>query len=391
MNIDEIRNDTKGCIDKIFLNSAGASLMPKIVLDKMKSYLEKEEQFGGYETAILMTSEIQKFYDETAKLINCKPENIAFTYNATDSFSKALSSIPFSEKDCILTTNDDYISNQIAFISFRKRFGVTILRPVNLPNGDIDLENFEMLIKKHNPKLVALTHIPTNSGLIQPAEEVGRLCQKYDIWYLLDACQSVGQIKIDVHKINCDFLSVTGRKFLRGPRGTGFLYISDKVIAKRLEPLFIDMRGAKWTKFNDYEIEMSAKRYETWEFSYASLLGLKEAIGYANKVGIDNIQNYNKDLSQKLREGLSQVSNVEILDKGSELSSIVTFHLKDLNLSEIEKTLKVNNVYYSISKKNVALIDFTKKGVDWAIRFSPHYFNTFDEIKLTTELIENLK
>jgi selenocysteine lyase/cysteine desulfurase len=391
MNIDQIRKDTKGCADKIFLNSAGASLVPSIVTSEMINYLKKEEELGGYETANLMSSEIEEFYTETAKLLKGKPENIAYTTNATDSFSRALSSIPFTESDYILTTNDDYISNQIAFIAYQKRFGVKILRSGNLPNGDIDLEDFERLMKKHQPQLVAITHIPTNSGLVQQAEAVGALCKKYDTWYLLDACQSVGQIPVDVTKIGCDFLSVTGRKFLRGPRGTGFLYISDKVIEKRLEPLGIDMRGANWTEFNAYEIQMNAKRFETWENSYASLIGLKEAVKYANGIGIETIKNYNKDLAQKLREKLVQIPKVNVLDKGSELSSIVTFYSEGTKLSELEKTLKENTIFYSVSKKSSALIDFSKKEVNWAIRLSPHYFNTAEEINETAEIISNLK
>src|SRR5699024_2719610 len=152
------------------------------------------------------------------------------------------------------------------------------------------------------------------------------------------------------------FLSVTGRKFLRGPRGTGFLYISDKVIEKHLEPLSIDMRGANWTEFNAYEIQMNAKRFETWENSYASLIGLKEAVKYANGIGIDTIETYNKDLAQKLRNKLAQIPSVKVLDKGSELSSIMTFHSKGTKLSKLEKTLIENNIFYSVSRKSSALI-----------------------------------
>jgi cysteine desulfurase / selenocysteine lyase len=391
MNIEDIRLDTIGCTDKIYLNSAGASLMPKIVLEKMKDYLGQEEQLGGYEVADLKVRDIDDFYFEAAKLINCNAQNIAFTYNATDAYSKALSSIPFSTGDYILTTNDDYVSNHIAFISLQNRFGIRILRSENLVNGDIDLNNFEQLVKKYNPKLAAITHIPTNSGLIQNAEKAGEICKKYNIWYLLDACQSVGQLVIDVNKIGCDFLSTTGRKFLRGPRGTGFLYISDRVIQEGLEPLFIDMRGADWTKVDEYKIQMNAKRFETWEFSYSSLIGLTEAVRYANNIGIDKIQEYNLRLARKLRENLLRIDSLQILDRGSQLCSIVTFNKTGTTLNRIEETLKINKIRYSVSYKNYALIDFTKKGVEWAIRLSPHYFNTFEEIETVTEVLASMK
>ena len=391
MDINIIRQDTIGCSNMIFLNSAGSSLMPKIVVEKMIDYLHLEEQAGGYGVAESKAGEINEFYTELAKLIHCQPHNIAFAYNATDAYSKALSAIPFDTGDYILTTNDDYISNQIAFLSLQKRFGVHILRSCNLTNGDIDLNNFEQLIKKHNPKLAAITHIPTNSGLVQQAEEIGKICKKYDTWYLLDACQSVGQLVVDVNRIGCDFLSATGRKFLRGPRGTGFLYISERVISEGLEPLFIDMRGADWTNVDEYKIQMNARRFETWEFSYASLIGLTEAIRYANNIGIEKIYEYNQQLTNKFRERLSKIQNLQLLDRGSCLSSIITFHKRGCELNQIESILKDNKVEYTVSYKNYALIDFISKGVDWAIRFSPHYFNTYEEIETVTEILASLE
>ncbi len=387
MDLNKIRQDTIGCSDKIFLNSAGASLMPGVVVEKMIEHLRLEEQFGGYYAAELKAEEINKFYIEAGKLINSSPQNIAFAYNATDAYSRALSSIAFKDGDYILTTNDDYVSNQIAFISLQKKFNIKILRVRNLDNNDIDLNDFEELIKKYNPKLVAVTHIPTNSGLIQDVESIGAICKKYDILYLVDACQSVGQLEIDVKEIGCDFLSVTGRKFLRGPRGTGFLYISDKVIEDLLQPLFIDMRGADWIAFNDYDIQMNAKRFESWEFPYASLIGFTEAIRYTHDIGIDEIQLYNKALSGKLREGLAGIKDVRLLDKGSNLGSIITFEKSSRELDYIKKHLLENKIAFSVSYKNAALIDFTNKQADWAIRLSPHYFNTMEEIEKAVEII----
>lgn len=231
MNIQQIRLDTLGCEDKLFLNSAGASLPPTSVIQKMIEYQAQEELMGGYELEALKTADINQFYTEMATLLNCKPHNIAYAYSATDAYNKALSAIPFKAGDCILTTDDDYISNQLAFLSLQKRFQIEIVRAANLPSGELDLADFEALMLTKKPILVAITHVPTNSGLIQQAEKVGELCKKYDVWYLLDACQSVGQMQVDVQKIHCDFLNATGRKFLRGPRATGFLYVSDKALA----------------------------------------------------------------------------------------------------------------------------------------------------------------
>lgn len=387
MNIDTIRQDTRGLSDgKIFMNNAGSSLMPSIVVDSMIDYLDLEEQIGGYEVAAKNAEVLEEFYDETARLINAKPSNIAFATSATEAYAKALSSIMFKEGDVIITTADDYISNQITFISIKKKLKVNVIRTKNLPDNELDLEDLEYLIKKHNPKLIAVTHIPTNSGLIQNVEGVGKLCRQYDILYLVDACQSVGQLAVDVEKLGCDFLSATGRKFMRGPRGTGFLYVSDKVLERNYAPLLLDMRGADWTEFDNYELFKSAKRFESWEISYASLMGFTHALQYANNIGLHAIEHYNKGLSERLRENLKN-SGFDVWDWGKNLSSIVTFSDPDGDLGTIQNVLKENNIYFSVTQKNSALIDFTRKNINGIVRLSPHYFNTVEEIDIVSDVL----
>lgn len=389
MKIHKIRQDIRGLSDgKIFLNNAGSSLMPTTVVDSMIDYLQQEEQFGGYEIANRNAGLLEQFYEETAKLINCKSSNIAFATSATEAYAMALSSILFKEGDVIITTVDDYISNQITFISLQKKLHVKIIRTKNLSDNELDLEDLENLIREYNPKLVAVTHIPTNSGLIQNVEAVGKICKKYDILYLVDACQSVGQIIVDAEKIGCDFLTATGRKFMRGPRGTGFLYVSDKVLEQNYAPLLLDMRGAHWSEFDDYELFKTAKRFEHWELSYASLSGFTEALKYANSVGMQSIEHYNKGLSERLRENLKN-SGFQIWDLGNNLSSIVTFCSPDGDLDNIQKVLKENNVFFSVTYKNSALIDFSNKNINGIVRLSPHYFNTAEEIEKVSEILGN--
>lgn len=387
MNIDQIRSDISNYGDKIFLNSAGSSLMPKTVVQKINHYLREEEIFGGYRVAELKESDIKDLYVQTAKLISCKPHNIAFAHDATDAYIKALSSIHFEKDDVIITTDDDYASNHIQFISLQKRFGIKTIRIKNLENGDLDITYFQELVYKYKPKLVAITHIPTNSGLIQNVEAIGEICNQQQILFLLDACQSMGQIRVDVKKIKCDFLTATGRKFLRGPRGTGFLFVSDRILKENYSPLYVDGGGATWTKLNHFEVLESAKRFETWEAPYSLIIGLREALHYANEVGIDNIQFYNRKLMTRLRENLSNVYNLRLFDNGSKTCNILTFRKDGKSLEKIKEKLDFYNVFYSISEKQWGLIDFDKKGIDWVIRLSPHYFNTIQEIDRVSEII----
>lgn len=387
MDINTVRQETKGCVDKIFLNSAGASLVPEVVTEKMVSYLLEEAQIGGYALANKSGAALQEFYTEAAKLLNCKAENIAFTTSATDAYAKAISSVDFKSGDVILTTDDDYISNQLSFLSLKKHYGLEIVRASNAADGSLDLEAFEKMVIEHRPKLIALTHIPTSSGLVQPAAAVGQICRKYNILYLLDACQSVGQLVVDVQAINCDFLTATGRKFLRGPRGTGMLYVSDRVLSTNMVPLIFDMQGAKWSGFNEYELAKTAVRFEFWESSVAGKLGLTAALKYANSIGMANIEQYNASLMKQFRTQLKTVKGLNLHDKGIQLSNILTFTIDNRSIEELTQLLNDNNIYYSLSFKDFALIDFTNKKLDRAIRFSAHYFNTPEELEKVVAIL----
>ena len=390
MNIEQIRQDTPNCKDKIFLNSAGASLIPKIVVHKVNEYLIEEEKIGGYKLEELRKSEFDEFYNEVAKLIHCEAHNIAFVNNATDGYIKALSSIDFKEDDTIITTDDDYASNHIHFIALQKRYDINVVCIKTFENGELDIEDFETLVKMYHPKLVSISHIPTNSGLIQNVEAIGNICEKNNIIFLLDACQSVGQIVVDVKRLKCDFLTATGRKFLRGPRGTGFLYVSDKILKEQYAPLYIDGRGATWTEIYKFEMLDSAKRFELWESPCAFKMGFKEAIKYANNIGMEHIQAYNEKIMKQLRANLSSIPNVVLFDNGLNTSNILTFRKGNVPLKRISNILDKNKVYYSVSNKEWGLIDFNKKGIEWAIRLSPHYFNTIEEMDKVSQTIENI-
>jgi len=390
MNIKTIRKDIIDCDKKIFLDSAGASLMPKAVIEKITQYLKEELIIGGYAVQDSQIQKIEQFYVEVAKLINAQPHNVAFTHDATDAYIKTLSCIAFEPNDVIVTTDDDYGSNQIQFISLQKRFGIQIKRIKIVENGDLDLSNFAALVDEYKPKLVAVSHIPTNSGLVQNVKAIGAICNNKQVLFLVDACQSIGQMQVDVEAIQCDFLTATGRKFLRGPRGTGFLYVSDRVLNSGYYPLFIDGKGATWEKKDAFKIEPSAKRFETWERPCALKVGFIEALNYLNAIGIENIETYNTNLIEHFRQNLSSIPGVNLYDKGSKKCNILTFNKQHKSLEEITTNLKSNHVFFSVSHKHWGVIDFEKKGVDWLIRLSPHYFNTIEEIDKVSEIIERM-
>jgi selenocysteine lyase/cysteine desulfurase len=365
----------------IHLNNAGSSLPPLAVLRAMQEHLELEACIGGYEAADAVAQDLEGFYTAIARLLNAKPRNIAFATSATDAYARVLSAIPFRPGDAILTTENDYVSNQIAFLALQKRFGIKLFRARDTAEGGVDVADFEMLLKKYRPVLAAVTHVPTNSGLVQPVEAIGKICREQGIWYLVDACQSAGQMALDVEKIGCDFLTATMRKFMRGPRGAGFLYASDRALDAGLEMLLPDMRSADWTGADEYVTAPTAQRFEYWEMPPALVLGSKAAAEYALAVGMDWIGNRVKMLADLTRQRLRELPGVQVLDKGAELCGIVTAHATHWDSKTLLEKLWKENINCRVSSLSVAQIDFPRKGVTWALRVSPHYYNTEEEVE----------
>lgn len=388
--INRYRQDTPGTQHHIHLNNAGASLMPSPVLAAVSKHLETEYLHGGYEAAAMNQQKIAAFYPAVARLFHCEAHQIAYTTNATDAFSRALSSIPFVKGDRILTTFDDYVSNQLAFLQLKKRFGVQLEYADQLPEGGVDAQSVWSKIKIHRPKLVAVTHMPTNSGLIQDVETVGKICRSEDILYLVDGCQTAGQLPIDLEGLGCDFFSATFRKFLRGPRGTGFLYVSERVLQLGLHPLFIDLHSAYWKTDHGYELASGARRYELWERPYAMMVGAREAADYAYRVGLSNIANRTAHLASRLREGLQAIESISVLDHGPSLGAIVTFHAEGMEAKYLHSALLEKKVNSSLVFLESARFDFSRKGIDWALRLSPHYYNHEHEIEQVIGIVSDI-
>jgi selenocysteine lyase/cysteine desulfurase len=380
MNITALRADTPGLQHRVHLNNAGASLMPAPVIDAIKGHIDLEARIGGYEAADAASASIENCYRHVADLLGTVPANIAMTEHATASFTAALSAIPFERGDVILTTRNDYVSNQIQYLSLAHRFGVEILRAPDAPEGGVDLEAMEGLIHRRRPKLVAVTQCPTNSGLVQDVDAVGAMCRARDVLYLVDGCQSVGQMPVDVETMGCDFFSATSRKYLRGPRGAGFLYVSERVLDTGLEPLFPDMRGADWIDTDLYQPSPDARRFETWEFAYALVLGTGAAAAYTNEIGIEPIRDRAWALASDLRARLAGLSGCTVLDRGAVLGATVTASFEDHVPADLVEKLRARGINTSSQTRIDAVIDYDEKGVDGALRMSPHYFNDASDL-----------
>jgi selenocysteine lyase/cysteine desulfurase len=378
IDVARVRAETPGCRNVIHFNNAGASLQPQPVLDAVLRHLALEAEIGGYEAADRAEAALEGVYRSLARLINAAPEEIALVENATRAWDMAFYGVRLGPGDRILTASAEYASNVIAFLQIARRTGAEIAVVPNDEAGALSVEALERMIDSR-VKLIAVTHVPTNGGLVNPAAAIGRVAARHGIPFLLDACQSVGQMPVDVAEIQCDMLSATGRKFLRGPRGTGFLWVRRTMIEK-LEPPFLDLHAARWTGAESYEIRRDARRFENWESYVAGRLGLGAAAEYALAIGLDAIWARVRALAEHLRRSLGEIPGVTVRDLGRERCGIVTFTTEGITATALCQSLAAEKINVKTSSIFSTRYDMTARHLDMLLRASVHYYNTEDEI-----------
>ncbi len=388
LEVDALRAATPGASNVTHFNNAGSSLMPVVVIDAIERYLDYEIFHGGYEAEAKLGDEIGAVYSALAELIGAEPTEIALSDCATRAWDVALYGLGLREGDRILTTTTEYVSNWAAYLHLRDTRGIVVQVVPDTPGGDIDVDVLEASIDG-STKLITLNHIPTHSAVVNPVEEVGVVARRHGIPFLLDACQSVGHVPVDVEAIGCDMLSATSRKFLRGPRGEGFLFVRGDFM-DRLDPVFVELHNATVITPERYELRSDAKRFETWEKNYANVVGLGAAARYALDLGMDRIWNRIRSLAATMRAALSEVPGVTMHDKGTVQGGIVMFAVDGWSSDLVRDALRARSINVSTSTRSSAPFDMAERGIDDLVRASVHVFNTEDEIDILVEAVSAL-
>jgi cysteine desulfurase / selenocysteine lyase len=381
MDIDRLRAETPGCANVIHLNNAGAALMPGPVLDAVVGHLHREAAIGGYEARAEAAGRLEAVYDSVTALLNAHRDEIAIVDNATRAFDLAFQALPLRDGDVVLTTTVDYPSNYLAYLCRRREIAIDVRVVPEAPTGEVSLDALAEMLREPRVRVVSLTHVPTQSGLLQPAAAVGRLVREAGCWFLLDATQTVGQMPIDVEAIGCDALAATGRKFLRGPRATGFLYVRRERLPE-MHPAVVDVHSATWTGADSYEVAPTARRFEIWEQYFAGNLGLGAAVDYALALGVDRIWERVRLLAGHLRERLATIPGVALHDRGGERCGIVSLTVDGVAAPQVRDRLAARHprINVSTSSVNSARLDFPGRGLSQTVRASVHYYNTEAEL-----------
>jgi cysteine desulfurase / selenocysteine lyase len=399
-DVARARADTPGCDEVVHLDHAGSSLPPQVVVDTQVEWLRAEARTGGYALAAQRSDVLDDVYAEVASLVGATTDEIALVENATFGWHQAFWSLALSLRlgpgDRILTGNAEYASGYISFLQAQRRWGVTVEAVPDDEAGQLSVDALASMLDdgRRRVALVAVTHVPTNGGLVNPVEEVGRLTRAAGVPFLLDACQSVGQMPVDVEAIGCDLLSATGRKFLRAPRGTGFLYVRrallDRTDPEPLEPAFLDLLGAEWVAPDRYELRADARRFESWEADMAARAGLGAAVAYARGWGLAAIGDQVAAVAEGLRARLGEVPGVAVHDRGARRGGIVTFTKDGVDAERIRGALRERSVNVSVSAPSSTRLDAEARRLPPLVRASVHYLTTDDELDRAVAIVAGL-
>lgn len=385
------RGQTVGTVGRHYFNAAGSGLMSTMVAERVVEHLRQEQRIGGYEAARTIHDEAEAAYASAATILGAAPDEIAFFDSATTGLRVIFDGLGLGVGDTVIASRSTYVSQALRLLTMARDHGVRVVVLPTRADGALDLEALAAELSRPRPRardrvVVCIAHVPTSSGLVEPVVEVGVLARQHNALYVLDATQSVGQIVIDVRQIQCDALVTTGRKFLRGPRGTAFCYASGELLAN-LSEWAPDVRGTHWDSPNLWTRVGTARSLETWEHGVAARLGLGVALGEAIASDQAAVQRHLSQLASGIRASLSEIPRVAIADPQAATSSIVTFTVEDHSAEDVVAALRRHDVDSSSIPAAHGQWDLGERGLTSVVRIAPHVYNDRSDTRALLETV----
>jgi cysteine desulfurase/selenocysteine lyase len=360
------------------LNAAGASLATVEVLETVTDHLRLEAEIGGYEAAGAELTRLDAIYGSAAALLGAASDDIALVESASVAWQRIVDAMRLGPGDRVLATRSTYVSSALHLLELARSGVVVDIVPADSV-GRVDLDALAELLGRP-AALLAATHIPTSSGVVEPVAEIGALARRAGVPYLLDATQSVGHVPVDVGAIGCDGLVTTGRKFLRAPRGTGLLYVAPD-LRRRLRPTAPDVRGAIWSADRDFELRGSARRFESWEAAHALRLGLGQALAESSAAGPARVRDHVVALARDLRARLTEeIPDLLLAEPIDSASGIVTFICEGEEPQVTLARLTRGDCHAVTVPAGHGRWDLEPRGLASVVRVSFHVYNDSDDV-----------
>ncbi len=376
-----------------YLNNAGAGLMSENTFNTITEHLQLEGEVGAYKAAQIAKEQTEQFYSRVATLLNAaSPKQIAFMDSASRGWNMVINGANIHKGDLIVTLSSEFGTNLITIYNLAQKIGAKVQIIKCNMEGDFSLDDLKKSLEK-GARMVALSHAAAQGSIVYPVEEIGNLTKQYDALYIVDGCQAAGQMKCDVKSMKCDAYVGTGRKWLCGPRGTGFLYVKEPSSIRTTQ---LDLSTADLELDNDLnvlgiKVRTDAKRFELWERSIAGMLGLSSAINEYISNDQTSISNRIRILSNRLRKAVANNLNLNLVGKLNSESGIVGFFLQNPKQeNNVKDKFEKANIGFSTMSDWDCPLHFPRNGASVIFRLSPHYNTTDSTIDAACNVISGL-
>lgn len=376
-----------------YFNNCGAGLMSPQTLNVIENHLRREIAVGAYRAAQESRIPMEEFYGRVARLLNAaSPNDVAFMDSASRAWNMALYGAELRPGDRVLTLSSEFGTNVLTLFHRARQVGASVEVIQCDAEGHFAMDDFAAAIAK-GARMVAISHVVAHASIVNPVHEIGQLTNRYGAIYLVDGCQGVGQISVDVEAIQCDAYTGTGRKWLRGPRGTGFLYVKSSAPFRtpHIDLSAADLVIGKDGQVVGVEVRTDARQFELWERSVAGMLGLSSAIGEYLAMQPGYVTDRIQTQADRLRAVVSDNPHLRLLGRRQSESGVIGFYLTEPKREGVvRENIERAGLGISTMSSWDCPLHFPQNGATTIFRLAPHYYTDESSMIAACEVLSQL-